>query len=235
MPWKIEFSLKFFTVLTIHFLSFRIFEQLALALKNRFDLKFFTVLKYFYHSGFLSNLCLPWKFSLYWIYFLHSGFLSNLRLLWKTECALNSLTECILFIIQDFWATCACAEKSCPGIFHFFQIFLIIQEFWATCACPESRVCSENFHWIEIFFIIQEFWASRVCLENRICGNATNLVRLWAYGIEQGSANFFALRTGLKLKFFRGSAFKNQNCSAVNIYHNSENLELVSPQRDAPT
>jgi len=45
-----------FTVLNIYFLSFRIFEQLALALKNRVDLKFFTVLKYFYHSGFLSNL-----------------------------------------------------------------------------------------------------------------------------------------------------------------------------------
>jgi len=37
--------MKFFTVLIIYFLSFRIFEQLALALKNRFDLKFFTVLK----------------------------------------------------------------------------------------------------------------------------------------------------------------------------------------------
>jgi len=102
---------EFFTVLTIYFLLFRIFEQLALALKNRLDLKFFFVLKYFYHSGFLRNLCLPWNFSLYWIYFLHSGFLSNLRLPWKTECALNSLTECIFFIIQDFWAISACAEK----------------------------------------------------------------------------------------------------------------------------
>jgi len=33
--------------LTIYFLSFRIFEQLALALKNRVALKFFTVWKYF--------------------------------------------------------------------------------------------------------------------------------------------------------------------------------------------
>jgi len=36
-----------FTVLNMYFLSFRIFEQLALALKNRVALKFFTVLKYF--------------------------------------------------------------------------------------------------------------------------------------------------------------------------------------------
>jgi len=39
-----------------HILSFRIFEQLALALKNRVALEFFTVLNIFYHSGFLSNL-----------------------------------------------------------------------------------------------------------------------------------------------------------------------------------
>jgi len=31
----------------MYFLSFRIFEQLALALKNRVALEFFTVLKYF--------------------------------------------------------------------------------------------------------------------------------------------------------------------------------------------
>jgi len=36
---------KFFAVWNIHF-TFRIFEQLALALKNRVALEFFTVLKY---------------------------------------------------------------------------------------------------------------------------------------------------------------------------------------------
>jgi len=35
-----------FTVLNVYFLLFRIFEQLALALKNRVALEFFTVLKY---------------------------------------------------------------------------------------------------------------------------------------------------------------------------------------------
>jgi len=46
-----------FTILNILF-TFRIFEQLALALKTE----------------------LPWNFSLYWNIFYHSGFLSNLRL-----------------------------------------------------------------------------------------------------------------------------------------------------------
>jgi len=52
----------------------------------------------------------------------------------------------ILFIIQDFWSTCACPEKqSCPEIFHCIEIFFIFQDFWATCACPENRVYPENF------------------------------------------------------------------------------------------
>ena len=47
------------TVLNMYFLLFRVFEQLAVALKNRGALEFFTVLKYFYHSRFLSNQRLP--------------------------------------------------------------------------------------------------------------------------------------------------------------------------------
>jgi len=60
LPRKTEFSLKFFTVFTIYFyfLSFGIFEQLALALKNRFDLKFFTVLKYFLSFRIFEQLML---------------------------------------------------------------------------------------------------------------------------------------------------------------------------------
>jgi len=49
------------TVLNVLF-TFRIFEQLALALKNSVTLKFFTVLHIFLHSGFLSNMRLPWNF-----------------------------------------------------------------------------------------------------------------------------------------------------------------------------
>ena len=142
---KNRVALEFFTVLK-YFLSFRIFEQLALALKNRVCPEFFHCMEHtfhiqnfeqvalalknrvalelslywiciFYHSGFLSNLRLPWKtelpwnFSLYWIYFLHSGVLSYLRLLWKAEGALNSLCWICIFYFQEFWATCACPEK----------------------------------------------------------------------------------------------------------------------------
>ena len=54
LPWNTEFALKTFTVLNIYFLSFRIFEQLALALKD-------TVCPIIQD---LSNLRLPWKQSL---------------------------------------------------------------------------------------------------------------------------------------------------------------------------
>jgi len=52
----------------------------------------------------------------------------------------------IFFIIQHFWATCACPEKqSYPGIIHCIKYSFYIQNFWATCACPEIRVCPEIF------------------------------------------------------------------------------------------
>jgi len=74
---------------------------------------------YFLHSGVIGQFAcafpekqrVPWYFSLYWTcIFYHSGFLNNLRLPWKTEGALNSLYWMCFFIIQDFWATCACPE-----------------------------------------------------------------------------------------------------------------------------
>ena len=148
--------------------TFRIFEQLALALKHRGSPEFtilnvffiiqdfwetcacpeiFRCIGYiFYYSGVLSNLRLPWKtelpwnFSLYWIYVVHSGVLRNSGLPW-IYCI-----ECRFFIIQDFWATCACSEKqSCPGIFRCTEIYFIILDFWGTCGCPKNRVCPENF------------------------------------------------------------------------------------------
>ena len=186
------------------FLSLRIFEQLALALKTEFVLKVFTALSILLSFGFLSNLRLPWKTecalnSLYSLYvFYHSGFLSNLRLPWKTEFPWKFSIYWNIFIVEDFWATCACPESrvypeftvlniyllpfriseqlalalkntSCPEIFHFIKIFFIIQDFWASCACPENRVCPEFTVLNTYFFILQGFWATCACPENRVC------------------------------------------------------------------
>ena len=71
------------------FSLFRIFEQLALAFKNSVPAKFSLYWIYFLPFKIFEQLCaypekqsLPWNFSLYSTYFLHSGFLSNLRLPW---------------------------------------------------------------------------------------------------------------------------------------------------------
>jgi len=45
----------------MYFLSFRIFEQLAFALKNRVALEFFIVLKYFLSSRIFEQLALALK------------------------------------------------------------------------------------------------------------------------------------------------------------------------------
>jgi len=100
------FALKFFTVLNILF-TFRIFEQLALALKHRVVLKIFTVLKYFLLFRNFEQLALvlktelPWNFSLYWNIFYHSGIFSNLRLPWKHRLPATHLVRLWAYGIED--------------------------------------------------------------------------------------------------------------------------------------
>ena len=97
LPWKTEFALKFFTVLNID-LAFRIFEQLALALKN--NVSWIHSIEYIHLSfRILSNLHLSWKTELlwnlllYWNIFYYSGFFSNLYLPWKKSLPWNFLNR----------------------------------------------------------------------------------------------------------------------------------------------
>jgi len=85
---------KFFTALNIFFLPFKIFEQLcACPEKHSVSWLYWTEYIYFYHSGFLSSLLLPWKSELSW----------KSSLYW------------VYFYIQKFCATCACPEnRVCP-------------------------------------------------------------------------------------------------------------------------
>jgi len=101
----------------------------------------------FHHSGFLSNLCLPWKTECATVLniFLHSGFLSNLRL----PCYFWLYWIQHTFYIQDFQQF-AIALK----FFTVLNITFNIQDLGATCACPEKRVCVENFRCIEYNFYI---------------------------------------------------------------------------------
>jgi len=104
--------------LNVHFLSFKIFEQLALVLKN--------------------TSC-PDIFPLYWNIFIIQDFSATWACPEKHELPWIHCIECIFFIIQDFWATCACLEKhELSWYFSLYWNIFVIQDFWATCACPEN-------------------------------------------------------------------------------------------------
>jgi len=152
LPWKIEGALIFFTALNMYFLSIRIFEQLALALKNRGWLNSLNWMYFFLFRIFeqlalaMKNRGCPEIFCCIEYIFYYSGVLSNLRLPSKQSCP--GIFHCIAytFYIQNFWATCACPEKQRePWTYCFECIFFIIQDVWATCACPENRIALEFF------------------------------------------------------------------------------------------
>ena len=182
---------------------------------------------YFLHSGFFSNLRLPWSFSLYSIYFSHSGFLSNLCLPRKTECALKFFTASfrifeqlalprkkefalkffivlnIFFIIQDMnnlhlpWKT-ECALKFFTGL----NIFLHSVFLSNSCACPEKQICPEISHCIEILFIIQDFEPLALALKNKVCLEFFIVLKYFVpFWIFEQLA--LALKTEFALKFFK--------------------------------
>jgi len=70
----------------MYFLSFRSFEQLALALKNKIAQKFFAVWNMLFTFRIFEQLALPLKnrgcpeFTILNVIFYYSGFLSNFRL-----------------------------------------------------------------------------------------------------------------------------------------------------------
>ena len=95
MPRKTEFSLEIFTVLNMYFLSFRSFEQLALALKNK--------------------VC-PGIFH----YYLSFRIFEQLALALKNKVALESFTVLKHILFIRFFEQLALALKNrvCPGRFY---------------------------------------------------------------------------------------------------------------------
>jgi len=135
-----------FTVLKIHLLLFRSFEQLALALKNRVALEFFTVLNILFTFRIFEQFALALK---------------NRGCPWFTVLNMYFLHSEFLSNLRLSWKT----ELS--RNFSLYGCTFYIQNFWATCACPEKR----SVPWIHcteyIFFIIQEFWVTCACPEKQ--------------------------------------------------------------------
>jgi len=163
LPWKTKFALKIFT--WIYFFIQDIRATLCLSWKT--VCPDFTVLKYiFYHSRFLSNLRLPWKkqFALKFFTALNIRITFGIFELLCTCPEKQSLLwnlYCNIFIFQDFWVTCSCAEyRVCPEMFQCIAYTFHIQDFWGACACPEKQ----SVLWIhcieDTFFNFQKFWGT---------------------------------------------------------------------------
>jgi len=90
----------------------------------------------FYHSEFWTTCActekqsLPRNFSLHWNIFYLSGFLSNLCLPWKQSLLWIHCIEYIFFIIQNFeQPALVLKNRICPEIFHCIEIFLTFRIF----------------------------------------------------------------------------------------------------------
>ena len=125
LPWKTEFAVKFSTAWNIFFIIQDFWGTCACPEKQSCPEIFHSIEIFFFIQGFwatcerlLWKTEVPRKFSLYWNIFNQSLFLSILRFPWKQSLPWINCIEYTCFIIQDFWATCACPEnRVCPGTF----------------------------------------------------------------------------------------------------------------------
>jgi len=83
--------MKFFTVLKTGF-TFRVFEQLVLALKNRVCLEFTLLNIYFLSVSILNNLHLPWKTEFTLKFFTVLKYFLSFRIFEQLELTLNFLS-----------------------------------------------------------------------------------------------------------------------------------------------
>ena len=176
----------------------------------------------------MSNLRLPWKtelpwnFSLYWNIFYHSGFLSNLHLPWKQGLPWIHCIEYIFFIIQDFWATCACPENRVALKFFivlkYFLSFKIFEQLAFALKTDFALNPILNIYFLSFrifeqlalalknrvalkFFIIKDFWATCACPENRVFLNP--LYWMYIFYHSRFLSNFhLPWKTRLALIFF---------------------------------
>ena len=111
---------------------------------------------------------LPWNFHCIEYIFYHSGFLSNLRLPWKTVCPEFTVLN-IVFIIQEFWATCAWTEKqSCPQNFSLYWIYFLPFRIFEQLALALKNYIQYSFELLNIVFIEYSFYHSGVLSNLRL-------------------------------------------------------------------
>ena len=95
----------------------------------------FTVQDFWATCACLEKQSFSSKFSLYWIYFLHSGFLSNLRLPWRVPWI-----RCIEYI--HFTVTCG-EVRDCWGTVSFKAKLASIWIEWSSINSPLNWLLAE--------------------------------------------------------------------------------------------
>jgi len=107
--------------------------------------------------------------------FYHSGFLSNMNLPWKTEL---------------------------PWKFSLYLIYIfIIQDFWAICACLENEIALKFFIVLNTLFTFKTFEQVTLALKNRMCPEFTVLKYFLSFRIFEQVA--LDLKTKFPLKIFK--------------------------------
>jgi len=153
-PWN-------FSLYWIYFLPFTIFEQLCASPDKQSCPEIFHSIEYtFYIQDFWATCAcpekqsVPWNFSLYWICFLHSGFLSNLRLPWETEDALNSLLNTHFLWFRSFEKLAlALKNRVCREFTVLNMYFLSFRSFEQFALALKNRVCPE-FTVLNMYFLL---------------------------------------------------------------------------------
>ena len=149
LPWKTEGALIFFIALNMCFLSIRIFEQLALALKNRVAQKFFAVWNILFTFRIFEQLALALK---------------------NRGCPdIFHCIEHVFSINQDFWATSACPEKqSCSEIFCCMKYTFTFRIFEQLALALKNRGCTEFTVLYVYFLLFRIFEQLALALKNRV-------------------------------------------------------------------
>jgi len=185
-----------YTVLKI-FSQFTIFEQLALALKEKqscpenFYCSEYTVLFTF---RIFNNLRLPWKqsfpwkFSPCWIYFLLFRILSNLRLPWKTELPRNCSLYWTYFLSFRIFEQLALTLKNRgTSEFTVLNIYFYYSGFFSSMRLPWKTELPWNFSLYWIYFLhsvvsrnLRLPWKTELPCIFSLCWNIFIIQDFWA-------------------------------------------------------
>jgi len=162
---------------------------------------------------------LPWKFLLYWIYFSHSGFLSNLRLPWKTVCLEFTVLN-LHFLSFRIFEQLALALKNrvCPVNFHYIENIFYHSGFLSNFRLALKNRVSPEFTVLNICFLsFRIFEQLALALKNRVALKFFTILKYFSsFRIFEQVA--LALKTQLTLKLFQAGGLPPTRPSASYAY-----------------